>query len=61
MPELSRVAGYGLLNLAAKLGLSESWSLRARVDNLTGASYQTLIGFPGAGRALRLALVFHNR
>ncbi len=61
VPELSQVAGYGLVNLAAKWSLSEYLSLRARIDNLTGVEYQTLIGFPGAGRAFRVSLALHNR
>ena len=33
-------------------------ALTARVDNLLDASYETIIGFPGRGRALMLGLIY---
>lgn len=56
VPERDTVAGYGLVGLHAAWRLTPDWQLRARVDNLADRRYETLIGFPGPGRTLRLEL-----
>lgn len=56
VPERREVEGYTLLGAAAHWRLGRSWRLIARVDNLADESYETLIGFPGAGRSGRLGL-----
>ena len=56
VPERREVDGYALLGAAANWRLGRRWRLIARADNLTDASYETLIGFPGAGRSGRLSL-----
>jgi vitamin B12 transporter len=58
VPERSSVPGHELLGLSAAWRFLENWQLRARIDNLTDESYEELIGFPGAGRSLRLGLRF---
>jgi vitamin B12 transporter len=56
VPERHEVEGYTLLGAAATWHLAPSWRLTLRADNLTNKSYETLIGFPGAGRSGRLSL-----
>jgi vitamin B12 transporter len=56
VPERDTVAGYGLVGLHAAWRVASDWQLRARVDNLADRRYETLIGFPGPGRTLRLGL-----
>jgi vitamin B12 transporter len=56
VPQRHEVEGYALLGGAAHWRLGSRWRLTARVDNLTDESYETLIGFPGAGRAGSLSL-----
>jgi len=36
--------------------VSRGWELRLRIDNLLGEDYETLIGFPGPDRSVRLGL-----
>ncbi len=61
VPEITSAVGYGLAHLAGSWQLHPHWQLRARVDNLLDESYETLIGFPGPGRSVRLALRFRSR
>ncbi len=56
VPERHEVEGYALLGGAAHWRVGSRWLLVARVDNLADESYETLIGFPGAGRSGRLSL-----
>ncbi len=51
VPERDTVDGYGLVGLAGSWRVRNRWTLRARLDNLTDRSYETLIGFPGPGRS----------
>lgn len=55
-PGRDTVPGYERLGLTASWRFAESWRLRARVDNLTDEDYEEMIGFPGAGRSLRVGL-----
>ncbi|MGE5125129.1 MAG: TonB-dependent receptor plug domain-containing protein [Betaproteobacteria bacterium] len=50
-PERDFVDGYGLLGAAASWRFDKGLVVRARVDNLAGRRYETLIGFPGPGRS----------
>jgi vitamin B12 transporter len=61
VPDRDTVAGYGVVGLTGSWRLTESWEVKGRVDNLTGKRYETLIGFPGAGRSLRLGLRYASR
>ena len=61
VPEITSADGHGLAHLAGSWQLHPHWQLRARVDNLLDESYETLIGFPGPGRSVRLALRFRSR
>jgi iron complex outermembrane receptor protein/vitamin B12 transporter len=56
VPGRDTVAGYGLVGLTAAWKVIPGWQLRARLDNLADRRYETLIGFPGAGRSVRLGL-----
>ncbi len=56
VPERTRVDGRLVWGAAASWPFTGSWALRVRMDNLTDAAYQTLVGFPGAGRSLRVGL-----
>jgi outer membrane cobalamin receptor len=58
VPDLDSVDGYAAWDLAATLRLSDRWEARARVENLTDESYETFIGFPGAGRSFWAGLQF---
>ena len=51
VPDRDAVDGYGLVGLAGSWRVRDRWTLRARLDNLTDRSYETLIGFPGPGRS----------
>ena len=57
-PARETVAGYGLGTLAGTWRLAPGVALEGRIDNLADRDYETAIGFPGPGRAFRLALRF---
>ena len=40
-------AGYTVFGLSASAQISPRWQARARIDNLTDKTYESLIGFPG--------------
>jgi outer membrane cobalamin receptor len=52
VPDRDTVDGRGLLGLSGSWRLGRGVTLRARADNLTDRSYETLIGFPGPGRSV---------
>jgi vitamin B12 transporter len=56
VPGRDTVAGYGVAGLAGSWRFAGRWQLRGRIDNLADREYETLIGFPGPGRSLRLGL-----
>jgi vitamin B12 transporter len=56
VPDRDTVAGYGLLGFAGSWTFHKGWKLRARLDNATGHTYETLIGFPGPGRSFWLGV-----
>ena len=56
VPALDTVDGYILFGSAVRWRPAAVWELSARVDNLADEEYETLIGFPGPGRAFRLSL-----
>jgi vitamin B12 transporter len=56
VPDRDTVAGYGLVGFAGSWRFHRGLSVRARLDNLTDRSYETLIGFPGAGRSVWVGL-----
>lgn len=58
LPGRLEVDGYHLVAAAANYRLSPAWRLDLRLDNLTGERYETLAGFPGAGRSWRLGVRF---
>ena len=49
VPDRTLVDGYGLIDLAASWDLNATWTILARVDNLTDADYEHFIGFPQPG------------
>ncbi len=56
VPDRDTVDGYGLLGFAGWWRPGRGLVVRARVDNLTDRSYETLIGFPGPGRSFQAGL-----
>lgn len=56
VPDRDSVDGYGLVGVAGSWRFGHGLSIRARADNLTDASYETYIGFPGPGRAFWVGL-----
>ena len=56
VPDRDSVDGYGLLGVAGSWRFGRGVSIRARADNLSDASYETYIGFPGPGRAFWVGL-----
>jgi len=61
VPDRDTVDGRGLLGLAGSWRVHDGWSARARVDNLTDRSYETLIGFPGSGRSIWAGVGWERR
>jgi iron complex outermembrane receptor protein/vitamin B12 transporter len=61
VPERETVAGYAVLALAGTWEPAERWQVTARIDNLADRRYETLIGFPAPGRALRAGLRYRVR
>jgi vitamin B12 transporter len=55
-PDLDRVSGYAVWGLAASFRVSDRWTIRTRLDNLTDRVYETYIGFPGPKRGFWLGL-----
>lgn len=59
------VDGYELVGVGAAwrfaVSSNKRWELRLRVDNLLDEEYETLIGFPGAGRSVRAGLRWSAR
>jgi outer membrane cobalamin receptor len=56
VPDRRTVDGRAVWGAGASWRVAGPWSLKARIDNLTDADYETLIGFPGPGRSVRLGL-----
>lgn len=54
-------AGYMLANLSARIPLRRNFELRAKVENLLDASYETSNGFNTPGRGLHLDLYYRGR
>ncbi|HKI02521.1 MAG TPA: TonB-dependent receptor [Thermoanaerobaculia bacterium] len=61
VPERDTVPGYGLIGLAGTWRLAGPWEIHGRIDNLADREYETLIGFPGAGRSVRIGLRYGGR
>jgi vitamin B12 transporter len=58
VPERDHVPGHTLLGGAFSWRPASLWRIEARCDNLTDSRYETLIGFPGPRRSLRVGLRF---
>jgi outer membrane cobalamin receptor len=56
LPERDRVPGYVIFGTTLRAELARAWRLDLRVDNLLDKEYETLIGFPGPERGLRLVV-----
>jgi vitamin B12 transporter len=55
-PDRHSVPGHVLFGLSGTWSVAEHWRLDVRLDNLTDRRYETLIGFPGPGRAARVGI-----
>lgn len=51
VPERTEAGGYELLGLGAAWRPGGRWRIEGRIDNLADEAYETMIGFPGAGRS----------
>ncbi|HSL81147.1 MAG TPA: TonB-dependent receptor, partial [Thermoanaerobaculia bacterium] len=56
VPDRRTVDGRARWGAGASWRVAGPWRLNARIDNLTDTEYETLIGFPGPGRSVRLGL-----
>jgi len=56
VPSLDTVDGYILFGSAVRWHPAAAWEVTARFDNLADEDYETLIGFPGPGRAFRVSV-----
>ena len=61
VPGRDRVDGRTLLGMSGSWKLAPQVAVVARADNLANASYETLIGFPGASRSLRVGVRYTGR
>ncbi|MGZ8307974.1 MAG: TonB-dependent receptor plug domain-containing protein, partial [Allosphingosinicella sp.] len=53
---LVRAKGHGEADLGARWRLSERFSVRAALKNVTGERYEDAVGFPSPGRVLRVTV-----
>jgi vitamin B12 transporter len=58
VPDRDTVPGYALVGLGGTWDLKGPWEIQGRIDNLADREYETLIGFPGPGRSLRVGLSY---
>ncbi len=61
VPGRDRVDGRTLLGMSGSWELAPQVAVVARADNLANASYETLIGFPGPSRSLRVGIRYTRR
>jgi vitamin B12 transporter len=54
-------AGYALANLSARIPLRRNFELRAKIENLLNADYETASGFDTPGRGLHVDLYYRGR
>lgn len=53
------VAGYGVVNLAARCAVRDSLSIEARLENVFDKTYQIIDGFNTPGRSIFVTLRYH--
>lgn len=56
VPERDHVSGHAVVGGGFSWKPAPLWRIEARCDNLTNTRYETLIGFPGPRRALRVGV-----
>ncbi|MBA3564589.1 MAG: TonB-dependent receptor [Gammaproteobacteria bacterium] len=56
LPMSVELGGYVLANLTGRFALGEQWGLRAKVENLLDADYETVSGFNSASRGVYIIL-----
>ena len=61
VPDRDRVDGRTLLGMSGIWDVTSQVSAVARADNLANATYETLIGFPGPSRSIRVGLRYTGR
>lgn len=60
VPDRTKIQGYGVVGLAGRWQFERRWAIHGRLDNVTDEEYETQIGFPGAGRSLRIGLRYSH-
>jgi vitamin B12 transporter len=60
-PANSRLDGYTLVNLTARIAITPAWSVQARVENALDEDYTLVRGYTTAGRGVLLATRFAFR
>jgi outer membrane receptor protein involved in Fe transport len=61
VPDRDRVAGRTLVGMTGSWDVAPQVAVVARADNLANATYETLIGFPGPSRSIRVGLRYAGR
>ena len=54
-------AGYVLANISARTPVGRNFELRAKIENLLDAEYETAAGFATPGRGLFVDLYYRRR
>lgn len=60
VPDRTKIQGYGVVGLAGRWQFERRWAIHGRLDNVTDEEYETQIGFPGAGRSLRIGVRYSH-
>lgn len=60
VPDRIKIQGYGVVGLAGRWQFERRWAIHGRLDNVTDEEYETQIGFPGAGRSLRVGVRYSH-
>ncbi|MDH3400648.1 MAG: TonB-dependent receptor [Chromatiales bacterium] len=59
-PSPTRLPGYTLFNLTARMSLGNSWWLQGKVENLLDKQYQTVAGYTTSGRGVYLSVNYRS-
>jgi vitamin B12 transporter len=59
-PSATRLPGYTLFNLTARMSLGKSWWLQGKMENLLDKQYQTVAGYTTSGRGVYLSVNYRS-